>query len=117
MAIVREDFLPPGSRYTDTFLYQDADVGVVLGLWQKPTDFLTPDTNWVVHVVRQSEVGFLDKLAVRYFGPGMEQMWWVIAQANAIIDVDVDMFPGQRLVVPPRSAVTSFLARSSRAVG
>lgn len=87
--------------------------GTELGLWQPPSEFQTVRAGWKVHVVRQNEVGFLDILAVQYFGAGMETMWWVIAQANGIVDADAEMYPGMKLRIPTREEVLSFIAREA----
>jgi nucleoid-associated protein YgaU len=55
-------------------------------------------------------------LAVRYYGPGYERLWWVIMQANNIIDPSAEMYPGQRLLIPPRASVLRFIARAGDAV-
>jgi hypothetical protein len=101
------------SRYKDTN-NENTSEGTVLSLWVPPVEFQTVKDNWGTHTVRQHEVGFLDILAARYFGAGMEQLWWVIAQANGIVDPDVDMYPGQRLRIPSRDEVMTFVSRSGR---
>lgn len=101
------------SRYKDTYVANTSE-GTVLALWHPPVEFQKVKDNWRTHTVRQNEVGFLDILAARYFGAGMEQLWWVIAQANGIVDVDADMYPGQRLRIPSRDEVMSFISREGR---
>ncbi len=98
------------SRYKDTFMAETSE-GTILGLWQPPAEFQKILDGWSRHTVRQHEIGFLDILAVQYFGSGMEQMWWVIAQANGIVDPDVDMYAGQRLRIPTRDEVMVYISR------
>jgi hypothetical protein len=68
-----------------------------------------------IHRVKQNEVGFLDLLAVQYYGIGYEKLWWVIAYANAMIDPESEMYPGLALLIPPRTAVIQFLSRRGNA--
>jgi hypothetical protein len=98
------------SRYKDTAVYADADA-TRFALWEPPAEFTDPALGWQIHRVAQNEVGFLDMLAAQYYGQGFEQMWWVIAQANALLDPEREMYPGMVLVIPPRAAVQQFLAR------
>ncbi len=107
-------FLDRQSRYKDTPVFDDNDgVGPQLGLFVVPAEFQTVGTGWRTHIVRQGEVGFLDLLSARYFGAGFEKMWTVIATVNNIIDPETDMYPGQRLVIPPASLAGTFANRSS----
>jgi len=85
--------------------------GFEFGLLSVLTDFETAGSTFQVHRVRAQDIGFLDLLAVRFYGAGFEDFWWAIAYANAIIDPEEDMFVGQEIVIPPRDAVTTFLTR------
>ncbi len=98
------------SRYKDTPVFSEGGKPE-FGLWEPPPEFdkLAPGTK--THVVSSFEVGFLDLLAVRYYGPGHEHLFWVIAQANAIADPEKEMYPGQTLTIPARSAVVQFQSR------
>ena len=98
------------SRYKDTPVYADGGVAE-FALWEPPAEFRTLQRGYRSHIVKSHEVGFLDILAVEYYGPGSEQLWWVIAQANALIDIDKDMYPGQVLYIPPKTAVLQFQSR------
>jgi hypothetical protein len=101
------------SRYKDTPVFDDQDgVGTQFGVFVPPKEFTEIGTGWRVHVVRQHEVGMLDILADRYFGPGYEQAWWCIAIANGLLDPDADMFPGQKLWMPPSSLVDQYAGRT-----
>jgi nucleoid-associated protein YgaU len=103
--------LPASTRYKDTAAYATTE-GAKFALWEPPPEFTEPSEDARLHSVRKHEVGFLDLLARRYYGDGYESMWWAIALANAIIDPEIDMKPGDVLVIPPRSAVLSYLART-----
>lgn len=87
--------------------------GVEFGLLPVLIDFEQAGSDFQVHRVRQQDIGFLDLLAVRFYGAGFEDFWWAIAYANAIIDPESEMFVGQSLVIPSREAVTTFLTRKS----
>lgn len=100
------------SRYKDTYVRVTSSTAE-LGLWNPPLEFRTPKADWKTHVVRQNEVGFLDILAVQYFGSGMETLWWVIAQANGMVDPDAEMYAGMKLRVPTREDVLAYIARES----
>ncbi len=84
-----------------------------------PREFTAPAraVAGTIHTVAFHEIGFLDLLAVRYYGPGYERMWWSIAMANAMIDPEREMFPGQQLLIPPRASVSQFLSRPGDAAG
>lgn len=87
--------------------------GNELGFLPVLDDFYTIGSTYQTYTVRDGDIGFPDGIAVRFYGSGFEWAWWVIAYANAMIDPDQEMFAGQRLVIPPRTALQSFLARAS----
>lgn len=86
-----------------------------MGPLQPPPEFDTPSRNWVLHVVQEHEVGFPDILAVTYYGKGSEPLWWVICLVNGVVDPDLDIIPGQRLLIPPRDLVARYATRRTRA--
>lgn len=98
------------SRYKDTPVYSQGGE-LEFALWEPPAEFRKVQKGYRAHVVREYEVGFLDILAVTYYGPGSEHLWWVLAQANALIDLDRDMYPGQVLYIPSPTAVLQFQSR------
>lgn len=67
------------------------------------------------HRVKVNEVGFLDLIATKFYGAGNEKDAWIIAQANAIVVWDRDMYPGQVLYIPSQSSVLQFKARAGNA--
>lgn len=71
--------------------------------------FYAGSSDWTVHTVQAHEVGFLDKIAYKYYGAGSEDLWWVIGYANEIIYPDLEMTAGQRLQIPSYDAVLSFI--------
>lgn len=95
------------SRYKTTPAF-DSDRGAEYGLMRVLDDFIDL-TSHITHRVDKAEIGFLDILAARYYGRGRESLWWVIALANAIIDMEMEMFEGQILIIPTRAAVTAFI--------
>jgi hypothetical protein len=115
------------SRYklTRVFINEEVDPrvegrnedGLEFGLLSVLDDFLELGTQVRTHKVAASDIGFLDRLAVKFYGAGFEDFWWAIAYVNNIADPDEEMFIGQTLTIPPREAVTTFLARKPTAVG
>jgi hypothetical protein len=99
------------SRYKDTSVYSTGGI-TEFGLWVAPKEFESLPLGSLTHVVKVNEIGMLDMIAVKYYGPGYEVMWWSIAEANGILDVEIDMYPGQVLVIPPRAALIAFTARA-----
>lgn len=90
--------------------------GLEFGLLPSLADFEDLGTEYQTHRVSSNEVGFLDLIAVAYYGAGFEELWWAVAYANRIIDPERDMFPGQELVIPSRTKLTAFLTRKPEAV-
>lgn len=101
--------LAADSRYKDTPVYA-ATGGPMFALFEAPAEFTQVQTDARRHRVHQHEIGMLDALAVRYYGPTQESLWWAIALANAILDPE-EMYAGQVLLIPPRSAILSFISR------
>lgn len=102
------------SRYKDTLTYNLRGGVEVMGPFQAPAEFATPGRDWRVHVVEEFEIGFPDIIAVKYYGGGSEQLWWTVCLVNGIIDPDLDITPGQRIMIPPRDLVSRYVARRSR---
>lgn len=100
------------SRYKTTKVFS-GQRGLELGLMEVLDDLYTIGSEYRTYVVRSPDIGFLDRIAVLFYGDGFEWAWWTIAYANNIVDPDLDMFVGQRLSIPPRSALQRFLARES----
>lgn len=99
------------SRYKDTPIFDDVDA-VRFGAFEPPPEFIDPTENVRRHTVTQDEIGFLDDLAVRFYGEGYEELWWSIALANAMIDPEREMFAGQTLLIPPREKSVQFISRA-----
>lgn len=104
--------LPQASRYKDTPLFSGTR-GPEFGLMEPPAEATQVSPDYTTHRVRSHEVGFLDILAVRYYGLGNERLWWFLALSNAIIDTESEMFVGQELLIPPRSLALQFRTRGS----
>lgn len=98
------------SRYKDTLVYTEGGIPE-FALFEPPPEFVTGAAGSVTHRVSQHEIGFLDILAVRYYGQGYEQLWWVLALANGIVDPELDMRVGMALTIPPRDDVIQFISR------
>ena len=106
--------LPKNTRYKDTPAFSEMSLNnTSLGLWDAPTEFQTPANSWNTYTVIRADIGFLDRVAFVSYGDGYEYLWWVIAQANKIIDPEVDMYQGQSLVIPPLTTVLAFVSRAS----
>ncbi len=101
-----------GSRYKDTPLYAAPDGQPEFALMEPPVEFATEQEVFQIHRVARNEIGFLDLLAVKYYGQGQEDLWWTIAWANGIVDPEKDMAVGQVLVIPARSTVLDFVSRA-----
>lgn len=99
------------SRYKDTRVYASRQFGPLFALMELPPEFAESRADESGYIVRKVDVGFLDQIAVRYYGPGFEKFWWVLALVNRIIDPDLDMFVNQKLRVPSRATVLEFNAR------
>jgi hypothetical protein len=105
--------LPKNTRYKDTSVFSEVVYNnTSFGLWQPPTEFQSPDNSWNIYTVTRADVGFLDRVAFLTYGDGYEFMWWAIAQANKILDPEVDMYVGQSLTIPPLQTVLTFVARA-----
>jgi hypothetical protein len=102
------------SRYKDTTTYFERGGVEVMGPFQAPAEFDKPGRSWLVHVVQEFEIGFPDIIVVKYYGAGAEQLWWAVCLVNGIIDPDLDIIAGQRLLIPPRDLVSRYAARRSR---
>ena len=99
------------SRYKTTKVYEGAR-GRELGLMEVLPDLSSLGSDFRTYVVRSLDIGFLDRIAVQFFGAGYEWAWWAIAYANNMVDPDQEMFVGQRLAIPSRAALQKFLARA-----
>ena len=100
------------SRYKTTKVFSGPR-GLELGLMEVLDDLYTIGSEYRTYSVRPPDIGFLDRLAVLFYGDGYEWAWWTLAYANNITDPDQEMYVGQRLVIPPRSALQKFLSRAS----
>lgn len=101
------------SRYKDTKVYAADDGMPEFALWEAPVEFTEDREGYREHRIKKNEIGLLDMLAVHYFGPGHESLWWVIAIVNGMVDPEMEMYPGQVILIPPRDAVLEFIARVS----
>lgn len=99
------------SRYKDTKVYEAVDGTPEFALWEALVEFIQDREGYREHRIKQHEVGMLDMLAVTYFGPGHESLWWVIAAVNGMVDPETEMQAQQVLLIPPRDAVLEFIAR------
>ncbi len=99
------------SRYKDTTAYATSQFGPVFALMELPVEFAEARSDEVTYVVRASDIGFLDYIAVKHLGNGMEQFSWAIALLNRIIDPDREMFVGQVLRIPSRRTIAEFQSR------
>lgn len=99
------------SRYKDTKVYTADDGTPEFALWEAPVEFTEDREGYREHRVKKNEIGFLDLLAARYFGPGHESLWWTIAVVNGMVDPEMEMRTGEVILIPPRDAVLEFIAR------
>lgn len=104
------------SRYKDTPAFL-ASGRAEFGLWTPVKEFTSTPAGSRLHTVKSHEVGFLDIIAVIYYGDGYETLWWTIAQANGIIDPEREMRAGMKLRIPPDSRKSQFVGRGSATSG
>jgi len=102
------------SRFKDTAIFRAEVDKVITALIEVPPEFYQTDPNSKRHTLAQHEIGFLDRLAVAYYGEGFESLWVAVAFANGVTDPEFDLQPGDVLVIPPRPLVMQFLARAGR---
>lgn len=95
-------------RYKDTDIFTAPNGQAQYAPFRLPLEFENP-AGMQSYRVNRDEVGFLDLVALNSFG--QEDLWWVIAWVNGMVDPEAEMFPDQVLSIPPRSAVTQFLGR------
>jgi len=104
------------TRYKDTELYRnDADDRSPLGfgLFEVPEEFpVEASSDDRYYTITSKDIGNFDGLAARFFGVRYEDMWWVIALYNSVIDEEVDLSPGDTIRIPTRSRVNEFLSRA-----
>jgi len=101
------------SRYKGTFSYVENGIDV-FGPFQPPPVLSSPDASWAVHTVSSREVGFPDVIAHHYYGDGSETLWWAVCLANGIVDPDTDMYPGQKIYIPPRDVISRYVSEVPR---
>ncbi len=89
-----------------------ANRGVVLGPLPKLDDFFELGQNYKLYRLTASDVGFLDYTMTRFQGQGNEDLWWTIAYANAVIDPETDLKPGDVVAIPDDDRISSWLNRS-----
>lgn len=104
--------LPQDSRYKDTPIYEGTR-GPEFSLMEPPEEAIQEDRDYRTHRVRRAEVGFLDVVAGRHYGPGYEEMHWFIQLANGMIDAETEMQTEQELRIPPRALVVQFRTRGT----
>lgn len=100
------------SRYKDTATFVGGR-GRQYAPFELPAELADPAApGAVVHRLVDDEAGFLDAVAVRYYGPGAEDLWWVIAFASGMVDVEAEAVAGRLVLVPPYDRVAAMLARA-----
>jgi hypothetical protein len=99
-------------RYKYTGVYLDS-FGPSLGTWMAPPELDTKVASiGAVHVVSSADIGFLDRIAVKYYGDGTEMLWWAVCRVNGIIDPEIDVFPGLKIYVPSVDRVMAYVRGS-----
>ena len=100
------------SRYKDTPIDTDPAQDTFYDLFVVPPEFVDPTTTaFQRYVIQANDVGFPDLIAARQYGFGNEDLWWIIALLNGIIDPETELQPGTLLLIPPLSLVQAFLSR------
>lgn len=100
----------PNSRYLHTPA-TIVDGKIQYELWKSNPEF-RGTSDYRTHVVRNTDIGRLDLLAYEYYGT--PSLWWVIADANDIIN-QFDLTLGQALKIPSRALIERYLHAAPRA--
>lgn len=101
------------TRYKDTLLYGDRAFGSVQGLFRVPPEFASTSGEWATYVVRDTDIGAMDRVAASKYGDGMEWAWWAILMANGIVDPEREMYPGMKIKMPPLQVIQRFTSRGA----
>jgi hypothetical protein len=101
--------MPFRSRYKDTARF-DGPRGEQYTPYERPGELegVPPDRHRL-HRLTQADNGFLDAVAFLHYGS--EDLWWVIADANGMIDVEAETRVGMPLAVPSPAVVRQMLQR------
>lgn len=110
--MARSLLLRKTSRYKDTDLYRESDGSLVFGLYSTPEKIFERKMIPSRHVVAENDINALDNLALDYYGN--EELWWVLALVNGIIDPEIDMYAGQELEIPARATVMQYVIQNGR---
>jgi hypothetical protein len=104
--------LTNSSRMKDTPLFVNPDGTQEFGLYVPPPECDAIPADTMLYTVRESDAGNLDAIAVQYYGPGNEKMWWFIASFNGLLSPDFDLHPGDTLLIPPHRLWAQYKRRS-----
>lgn len=103
------------SRYKDTPLTARTVDGIPprreWALWVSDPSFRR-STDFQVYQVTDADVGRLDLISYRFYGVPL--YWWIIADANDIVNPVTDMYLGMFIKVPNRLLIDRFIQRSAR---
>lgn len=109
--------IEPSSRFKDTtlsLLEIDGETIPYFNDMIRPEELNKMKLTAIEYTVEEKDVGRLDLIAVANFDD--PTLWPIIALLNdEIIDPIEDMYPGQKLLIPSRAMIYSFVNRSPRA--
>ena len=95
--ITRSKDVRRSNRYRKCLILKDLETGdTLLSTRCIPTITETPQDT--VHTVKYNEVCRLDLLAYNYYNNAL--LWWVIAEANNIVDPFIEIKEGTQLRIP-----------------
>ena len=98
-----KDILNPiSSRYSNTAIFEDSGE-VFRGTYNKIR--IEPSSEDKIILVRSEEAGRPDLIALRYYGN--PKLYWVIAEANKLMDPINEIVAGMELLIPPERNVTA----------
>jgi hypothetical protein len=106
LALQEQKDLPVMSRYRNTRLYEDQDLGeTYFGTWRAPRIIEAKPVT--VHRVKPEEINRPDLIAHRLYGNS--SLFWVIALRNNLLLPLRDLAVGQALICPHLDDVTRAL--------
>lgn len=102
-------YVGPASRMKDTKIVFRRSTGTQeFALWNADRTFSNAQ-DYGVHQVTDFEVGRLDLISHQHYNT--VEYWWIIADANDLLDPLEEMRPGMILKIPNRSAIETYVRR------
>jgi len=106
----------PRSRYKLTPVYDTTAHGLTYGLLSDLDEFFSNRNDLRKYEVAFAEEYMPDRIMASLFGNGYEDLWWVIAYLNNIVDPTTELSAGTVLSVPSQDSIAAFLSRRSATI-